>query len=179
MIDRAHHIALRDGAVVGLRPVVAVDADRLAAFFARLSRASRDRRFLGPKPSLSPREVAYLADVDQVAHGAIVAVELERSEAVGEARYAAWPGRPNAADLAVTVRDDLQGRGLGRALTKRVVAQARGNGFAVLTASTAWSNAPARGLLRSLGFRALGSNAGVLDLELALNAVADAGCVAC
>jgi len=179
MIDHADRIVLRDGAVVGLRPVVAADADRLASFFARLTRASRDRRFLGPKPSLSRREVAYLADVDQVAHGAIVAVELERGDAVGEARYAAWPGRPKAADLAVTVRDDLQGRGLGRALTGRVVAQARMHGFAVLTASTAWSNAPARGLLRSLGFRALGSDAGVLDLELALQAVPDAGCVAC
>jgi ribosomal protein S18 acetylase RimI-like enzyme len=179
MIDRADRIALDDGGVVRLRPVVAADVDRLAAFFARLSGVSRDRRFLGPKPSLSPREVAYLADVDQVSHGAIVAVELERGDAVGEARYAAWPGRPQAADLAVTVRDDLQGRGLGRALTGRVVAQARENGFEVLTASTAWSNAPARGLLRSLGFRALGSDAGVLDLELALQAVADAGCVAC
>ena len=79
----------------------------------------------------------------------------------------------------MTVRDDLQGRGLGRALTGRVVAQARTNGFAVLTASTAWSNAPARGLLRSLGFRALGSDADVLDLELALTRVTGAGRVAC
>jgi len=49
----------------------------------------------------------------------------------------------------------------------------------VLTASSAWSNAPARGLLRSLGFRAPGSDADVLDLELALTRVTGAGRVAC
>lgn len=88
MMDRADTVPLRDGAIVGLRHVVAADADRLADFFARLSRASRDRRFLGPKPSLSPREVAYLADVDQVRHGAIVAV---RSRAAMSSARPAMP----------------------------------------------------------------------------------------
>jgi ribosomal protein S18 acetylase RimI-like enzyme len=78
----------------------------------------------------------------------------------------------------MTVRDDLQGRGPGRALTGRVLAQARTNGFAVLTASSAWSNAPAHELLRSLGFRALGSDADILDLELAPRRMTGAGRVA-
>ena len=87
---------------------------------------------------------------------------------MGEARYAPWPGRPSVADLAVTVADELQRRGIGTALAATTVEAARANGVRTLTASTLWENVPARALLRGLGFRPTGSGDGVVELELDL-----------
>ena len=51
---------------------------------------------------------------------------------------------------------------------------ARANGVRTLTASTLWENVPARALLRRLGFRPVGSEDGVLELELELDLAAAA-----
>jgi hypothetical protein len=48
MMDRADTVPLRDGAIVGLRHVVAADADRLVDFFARLSAPPATGDFSAP-----------------------------------------------------------------------------------------------------------------------------------
>ena len=65
--------------------------------------------------------------------------------------------------------DELQRQGIGTALAQRIVAQARGNGFARLTATTLWENRPARSLLRRLGFCARASRGHEIELELRLS----------
>ena len=86
----------------------------------------------------------------------------------GVARYAAYPDDLSTAEVAMEVVDEWQRHGVGTLLTKRVVARARSNGFDRLRATTMWENAPARALLRRLGFRASGTIDSLLDLELAL-----------
>lgn len=162
-------IVLRDGRTLTVRPIGPGDAERLAGLFARLGDASRHRRFLGPKPRLTTAELAYLTDVDDRRHAAIAAIE-PGGAIVAEGRYAAWRGCDDVADLALSVADDLHGHGIGRELGARMVRRARANGFAILTASTLWENVPARALLRRLGFRAVGSDGEVLELELELAA---------
>jgi GNAT superfamily N-acetyltransferase len=44
---------------------------------------------------------------------------------VGVARYGVWPGPDRVAELATAVVDDWQGRGIGRALTARIIERAR------------------------------------------------------
>jgi acetyltransferase len=162
-------LALTDGSRVYARPIRPADRDALADAFARLSERSRYLRFLGPKHTLSPRELTYLTEVDHVTHEAIVALD-EDDRIVGVARYAAWQESAETADVAVTVADDWHGRGLGSALTARVVECARANGIARLTGTTLWENAPASALLRRLGFRAVGSGDGAVDFRLDLAA---------
>lgn len=151
-----------------IRPLEPSDRDRIANLFTRLSPESRHRRFLGPKPELSARELTYLTVVDHRWHEALAAIDPSDGSIVAVARYAGHPRRPSAADVALVVVDELQRRGIGTALARCLIVRARVNGFAVLTASTLWENRPARALLRRLGFRAHGSQGSVIELELVL-----------
>jgi RimJ/RimL family protein N-acetyltransferase len=164
----AGELVLADGARLRTRPIAPADRDALADGFERLSARSRRLRFLGPKKTLSPRELTYLTEVDHVTHEAVVAVDEADGRMVGVARYAVWPGADDTADIAVTVVDDWHGRGLGSALAADVVRCARANGIERLTGSTLWENAAAAALMRRLGFRAVGSGDGAVDFRLDL-----------
>ncbi len=144
------------------------DRDALATAFARLSEESRRRRFLGPKPVLSERELTFLTDIDHVAHEALVAVDEADGSIVAVARYNAWKGREGVADLAVAVLDEWQGRRLGTRLALQAIQRARVNGFGLITGTTFWDNRPARKMLRTLGFRTVGYDGALLDVELSL-----------
>ncbi len=151
-----------------IRPLEPSDRDGVASLFTRMSPESRRRRFLGPKPELSVRELTYLTVVDHRWHEALAAVDPSDGSIIAVARYAGVPERPATADVAVAVVDQRQRRGIGIALVGCLIGRARVNGFAVLTASTLWDNRPARALLRRLGFRARASQGNVIELELDL-----------
>ena len=161
-------LLLTDGSYVYTRQIRPADREALLDVFARLSARSRYFRFLGPKTSLSAREVEYLSDVDHVRHEAVVA--FSGHDMVGVARYAAWQGSDDTADVAVTVVDDWHGRGLGTALARRIVDCARANGIRRLTGTALWENERASALVRRLGFRAVGSGDGAVDFRLDLMA---------
>jgi RimJ/RimL family protein N-acetyltransferase len=144
------------------------DRDALALTFARMSPESRRRRFLGPKPVLSERELTMLTDVDHVSHEALVAVDESDGNIVGVARYNAWTGRERVADLAVAVIDDWQGRRLGTRLAIQTLQRAKANGFSLITGTTFWDNRPARRMMRTLGFNTVGYDGALLDMELRL-----------
>jgi RimJ/RimL family protein N-acetyltransferase len=160
-------LVLADGARLGVRPIEADDREALSVWFGRLSPESRRRRFLGPKPRLSARELTYLTDVDHVGHTALVAVD-ESGRLVGEARYATEDPDTRTADFAVTVADEWQGRGVGSRLAAQLVERARANGIARLTALTLWENGAAIALLHRLGFIRAGYDGDALEFELAL-----------
>ena len=86
-VGPADAVVLADGTRLRLRPLGSDDRDGLAALFARLSPESRYRRFLSPKPTLTPRELAYLSDIDRLHHEAIAAVDPRDSSIVGVGRY--------------------------------------------------------------------------------------------
>jgi RimJ/RimL family protein N-acetyltransferase len=162
-----HLLCLAGGAHFTARPIEADDKPALLHFFDRLSAESRRRRFLGPKPRLTTRDLAFLTEVDHCRHVALVAVDRDDA-IVAVARYAAWHDRPGHAELAVAVVDEWHGRGLGSALTAALLAHARRTHVVALTGSTFSENTPARALLRRLGFRRVGTSAGVSEYELAL-----------
>jgi RimJ/RimL family protein N-acetyltransferase len=153
---------------IRVRPLEPSDRAGVWALFKRLSPESRHQRFLGPKPRLSEKELTYLTSVDHRRHEALAAIDRRDGSIVGVARYVQVPDRPAVADGAVAVADELQGRGIGTALVRCLIARARVNGFAVLTASTLWDNRPARALLRGSGFQARASQGAVIELELEL-----------
>jgi RimJ/RimL family protein N-acetyltransferase len=166
-ISKSDELVLADGTVLRLRAIGAGDREGLAALFTRLSPESRRRRFLGAKPRLTTRELMYLTEIDHLTHEALAAVDDRDGSIVGVSRYAGWDGADGIAEIAVAVADNLQGRGIGRALTARIVHLARANGVARLTATTQWDNWPARALLRRLGFR-VRETGELLELDLTL-----------
>jgi RimJ/RimL family protein N-acetyltransferase len=157
---------LADGTRVRLRPLGSADRDGLAALFARLSPESRYRRFLSPKPQLTPRELVYLTTIDRFHHEAVAAVDPRDGSIIGVGRYVRFADRPSVADVGFEVADELQGMGIGTALATHIVQHARASGLAVLTAATLWDNRSARAILRGLGFRARASQGSVIELDL-------------
>jgi RimJ/RimL family protein N-acetyltransferase len=166
-------LILADGTRLRLRPLGSEDRDGFAALFARLSPESRYRRFLSPKRELTPRELSGFTDIDHIRHAAFAAIDQRDGSIVGVGRYVHVADRPNVADLAVEVTDELQNMGIGTALARHTVQRARDNGFALLTATTLWGNRPARALLRRFGFHAYASDGSEIDLELKLDASSD------
>jgi RimJ/RimL family protein N-acetyltransferase len=162
-------LVLADGTHLRFRTLGSDDRDRLAGLFARLTFESRRRRFLSPKPALTTRELAFLTDIDHVAHEAIAAVDQRDDSIVGVARYVRVADRPGMADVAVEVADEIQSMGVGTELVARLLDRARANGITLLTATTLWENRPARVLMRRLGFQARASHGVEIELELELN----------
>src|SRR3954447_16150957 len=155
-----------------VRPLERSDRDALGELFNGLTPESRRRRFLSPKPDVTPRELDYLSDVDHVGHEAIAAF-AGCGRMVAVARYATGTvsrATGATADVAATVSEDGQGRGLGTTLMRLVVARARENAIGHLHGETFSENAAARSLLDRLGFHPRGSSNGVVEMLLPLAA---------
>ena len=133
-------MVLRDGSAVLIRQVQSADAPLLADGFARLSAQSRQMRFLTTKKELSPAELRYFTDVDHHDHEALGALDHADGRGVGIARYIRDAQDPHAAEIAVTIVDDWQGRGLGTELLAQLSDRARQEGIRCFTALVAADN---------------------------------------
>jgi RimJ/RimL family protein N-acetyltransferase len=140
------------------------DRAALALAVAALSPESRYRRFLSPKPRLTDRELASLTDLDHHAREALVALDPAGSGWVAVARYASFVDEPTTADVAVTVADAWQRRGVGTALLALLVERARREGIVCLRATTLADNRAALRLLRRHGFTRTGRDGGLIEL---------------
>jgi GNAT superfamily N-acetyltransferase len=149
-------VRLEDGRDVRLRWIRPADADVLREGFARLSMESRLMRFFAPLHALSDETLRYLTEVDGVDHAALIAVSPSgkgpgtRDEGYGVARFIRSASDPLSAEVAVTVADDAQGRGLGRRLVGTLAAGARERGVETFQMSVLGSNWRVRELLRRI-----------------------------
>jgi RimJ/RimL family protein N-acetyltransferase len=164
---------LRDRTVVRLRPLGPADADELRAGFERLSAESRYRRFFSPLSRLPDALVDRLTATDGDNHVALVAETIplydEPPEPLGVVRYVRDAERRDAAEVAVTVIDEMQGKGLGTVLLDTLVRLAREHGIRILTAQVLAGNVAMQALLRRAGdVRAVRNEQGVLAYEIAL-----------
>jgi GNAT superfamily N-acetyltransferase len=139
----------RDGTEVRLRPLGRGERYLVAGFFAGLSDDSRRRRFLQPMPRLSAAMLRHLVDVDGRRHLALVA-EVD-GECAGIARWVVLPDEPGAAEVAVTVTDRFQGRGIGRLLLDALGPSALRAGVSAFVYLVDPGNRPVLRVLRSLG----------------------------
>jgi RimJ/RimL family protein N-acetyltransferase len=168
-------VVLRDGSEVLIRQVQRADAPLLADGFARLSTKSRQMRFLTPKKELSPSELRYLTDIDHHDHEALGALSHPQGRGVGIARYIRNAQDPQAADIAVTIVDDWQGRGLGTELLAQLSDRARQEGIRRFTALVAADNAAVLGLLSNANASLVGREFGTLEYEIPLAPAEDRG----
>jgi RimJ/RimL family protein N-acetyltransferase len=159
---------LRDGSAVLIRQVRSADAPLLAGGFARLSAASRQMRFLGVKKELSAAELRYFTDVDHHDHEALAALDQAGGHGAGIARYIRDAGDPQAAEIAITIADDWQGRGLGTELLAQLSGRARQEGIRRFTALADASNVAVAALLRNAGARLVRRGQGTVEYEITL-----------
>ena len=130
-------LVLRDGTAMRLRPIRPDDGPGLLALYDRLSPESLYFRFFAV-PDKDRGKAEYLTRVDYDRRYAVVAEMAEGI--VGVARWERLADRPGHAEVAFTVADDLQGRGLGGALFRRLAALARARGITVFEAEVLKNN---------------------------------------
>lgn len=112
----AFHYALDDGTTILLRPLRPEDAPRLKEGFRKLSQLARRRRFMPEdQAELGEEQLRALIATDRINTVAWGAANIERPDepGIGIARYARINGEPQAADVAIVIADDYQGRGTG------------------------------------------------------------------
>lgn len=174
MIATVH---LRDGRPAYVVPLQRTDRARLAAEFEALSEDSRRRRFLSPVTHLSDQMLKHLVDdVDWIDHVALVLCvdpdPADDSDAAVEpiaiARMVRYPTLPDAADLAVTVKDDWQGRGAAGALLP-VLLEHRPEGVTHVLTEVNADNPASLAMLSQLGtVTTHDAGAGTLDVDVDL-----------
>jgi acetyl coenzyme A synthetase (ADP forming)-like protein len=142
-------VVLADGGTVHLRPIRPDDADGLLALHGRLSAESVYLRFFSPLPRPSPELLERFVNVDYSDRMALVA-ELG-GDLIAVGRYDRLPSGDEA-EVAFTVQDDQQGRGLGTILLEHLAAVAREEGIRWFRASTLPQNRQMLDVFRSAGF---------------------------
>jgi acetyl coenzyme A synthetase (ADP forming)-like protein len=130
----ASHELLRDGGSIHVRAIRPDDQQRLLALFGRLSAQSVYFRFFRTKARLTDEELQSFTALDFVRNVALVATlhtgDAECIIAVG--RYfglGATDAPCTRAEVAFTVDDAHQGRGIGTLLLERLAAIAREHGI--------------------------------------------------
>ncbi len=151
-------------------PLLQQDRKGLREGYLRLSDTSKYQRFLSSVGTLSDDLLRVLVDgVDGVEHVALVLVALPRKgdeEVIGLGRLIRHPDRPTAADVAVTVLDEWQGRGAATVLLDALT-QRRPEGVTELITQVASDNPASLAMLRRLGaLRITGTASGVHDVEV-------------
>jgi acetyltransferase len=139
-------------APVGLliRELRAADRVALGLIFRRLGERSRYQRFLGIKRELGARELDHLTDVDHWHREAVIAWSPVPRAPIGVARYVRCE-EFDLAELAITVVDDWQRRGVGGELSLALRERALRVGIHRFTATMLRSNRGALALARRLG----------------------------
>jgi RimJ/RimL family protein N-acetyltransferase len=164
-------VTLKDGTTVRLRLVKPEDKPIFLDAWERLSPESRYRRFLTPKGALSPNELRYLTEVDGENHLAFIALHGPPGgeKGVGVARFVRLPGPAGAAEAAVVVTDDFQGKGLATELSARLLEAALEREIRVVLCEVLAGNEPVRKLIRRFAPGAIERPDGrTIDVEIDL-----------
>jgi acetyl coenzyme A synthetase (ADP forming)-like protein len=156
-------VVLSDGATMHIRPIKPSDAPAIGALHHRLSAETVYLRFFSPLPSLSPTMLDRFVSVDYVDRLALVA-ELG-DQLIGVARYDRLPvnagtvegasgrGAGGAdAEVAFTVDDAHQGRGIGTILLEHLAAAAKHAGISRFVAETLPQNQRMLRVFHDAGF---------------------------
>jgi RimJ/RimL family protein N-acetyltransferase len=144
-------LRFHSGLEVTVRPIRPDDKELLVAGLRLLSPETVHRRFLAPKPRFSAGELRYLTEVDGHDHVALVAVESERpTHIVAVGRFVRDRERPDTAEFAIVVGDRYQRQGVGRALSRLLVKEARDRGIRRFTATALSDNVAVDRLIASM-----------------------------
>jgi GNAT superfamily N-acetyltransferase len=143
------------GESVTIRPLHATDVAMEAEFVRQLSAQTRRNRFFGSIKELSDAELKLLCDVDGQRSVALVATTRQNGQetAIGVSRYA--PSQVEGArEMALTVADEWQYKGLGDLLMAQLIDHAKANGVKELYSVELAENDAMRRLAQKIGMHA-------------------------
>lgn len=151
-----YHFRLRDGLSVEVRPITRDDVGHLLAMFEHLSADTLYRRFHQSLEHISAEMLQQESEgiiVSATEHGrgwlAFADLPDEAEAVIGGARWAMLD--ENSAEIAMTIRDDCQGRGLGTHLLRLLIAEGRKAGLRRLIGYVYINNTPVWRMIRACG----------------------------
>jgi GNAT superfamily N-acetyltransferase len=154
-------VTLKDGSTVHIRPVLPSDQEALQRFLAGLSTESRVFRFFSEVKDLATTARRFVEVDYRDRHGLVA---WRGGEIVGHGFYALE--RPGTAEVALTVADALQGKGLGTILLGHLAAAAAAAGISVFEAEVMPENHRMLAVFRDSGFPiSVSSWYGVIKVE--------------
>jgi RimJ/RimL family protein N-acetyltransferase len=132
---------LLDGGLIHIRAILPDDRERLLEHFHSLSEESVYYRFFGFKHSLSDQELTQFTQLDFIKHVGLVATGYAdgHERLIGVARYIRNPDQTRA-EVAFTVTDAHQGRGIATLLLDHLARIARAGGVEVFEATVLSDN---------------------------------------
>ncbi|MBW0015122.1 GNAT family N-acetyltransferase [Mycobacterium sp.] len=141
-------IRVRDGTRLTLRPVLPGDDERTMHGHIRFSSETLYRRFMTARLP-SPALLHYLSEVDYVDH--FVWVATDGTDPVADARFVRDQSDPRLAEIAFTVADAYQGRGIGSFLIGALSIAAQVDGVERFSARMLSENVPMRAIMDHYG----------------------------
>ncbi len=139
-------VDLRDGSQLWLRPVLPGDNERTANGPIEFSSETLYRRF--QSTGLPTRALmSYLFEVDYVHHFVWVMTDRPDGPVVADARFVRLEDDPSIAEVAFTVADAYQGKGVGTFLMAALAVVACDAGVGRFTARVLAENHPMRAIL--------------------------------
>ncbi|HEY0630357.1 MAG TPA: GNAT family N-acetyltransferase [Sphingomicrobium sp.] len=145
-------IATREGFDLNVRPAAPEDEQALADFFGLLSPQDLRFRFLTAMKQVTPGFARELVDIDHTQTENLLAFD-DRRQLVATAMIAA-PAGTNDAEVAVAVRSDLKGKGIGWSMLDHACDYARSRGFKAVHSVQLSDDRTAIALEQEMGFKA-------------------------
>ena len=154
---KQYQIQTKNGTMLYIRHLDEGDAPYLVDLFEHMSSESRYRRFLqsldNPKPNLVWREAERIVQGDPKTHDGIIAfadLPDQIDAPVAVVRYVMM--EPGVAEIALSVRDDMQGQGIGTQMLQILTVSARESGVKTLVATAQNENEAIWTVLERLPF---------------------------
>jgi acetyltransferase len=147
-------IKLARGRTLLLRPIRPEDEPMLIAAFHKLSPEAVRLRFFAPIKELTHETAAGMTQIDYDREMALVLADHDRpgaAELYAVARFSTDPDQEKA-EFALTVRDDVTGRGFGPLLMRRLIDYARERGIGEIFGHVLRENNAMLAICRLLGF---------------------------
>lgn len=144
-------LATRSGLALHVRPVRADDEPSLAAFFAQLTPEDLRMRFLTGLRVVDHGRLSLMTQIDYARTMTFLALEPGTETILAVAMLAKGPD-PTRAEIAVSVRSDLKGKGLGWTLMDHTLAYARAEGVETIESLESAENGAALRLEAEMGF---------------------------
>jgi acyl-CoA hydrolase/ribosomal protein S18 acetylase RimI-like enzyme len=158
----------RTGLRILLRPVKISDEPLLKDFFYSLSDKSMYLRFASARKDMPHQRLQEFVAVDYTRNMVILALvgQEENYSVVGLGQYI-MDEKNHTAEVALVVRDNYQGQGVGRELQAYLTYLARKSGLLGFTAEVLENNEAALSLLKNMGYEVVSKEGGTYDMKLA------------
>ncbi len=162
-------VLLADGRTAKVRPVLPSDREAIRALYEGLSERASYLRFFSIRRHVKEEELERWCTVDYRDRLALVA--LADDQVIAMACYDRTPGSDEA-EVAFTVREDQQGRGVGTVLLEHLASAARVAGLRCFVADTLAENRQMLDVFRQAGFEEhTDFDGSVIKVSLVLDAV--------